>query len=93
MLAFLVELCIIPRCAVSSIAVVKPEKAQMVEMMLLRMYQSGQIQGKVCITRTLHSCKLSMWLYHCGPYVRPYSLRHATAGHGDAAEADAGASG
>ena len=32
---------------VSSIAVVKPDKAQMVESMLIRMAQTGQIQGKV----------------------------------------------
>ncbi len=31
----------------SSIAVVKPDKAQMVEAMLIRMAQTGQIQGKV----------------------------------------------
>ena len=35
------------RARLSSIAVVKPEKAQMVEAMLLRMYQSGQLPGKV----------------------------------------------
>ena len=34
--------------AVNSIALVKPDKAKSVEMMLIRMAQSGQISGKVC---------------------------------------------
>jgi DNA-binding TFAR19-related protein (PDSD5 family) len=33
--------------AVNSIAMVKPEKAQSVEKILIRMAQTGQIQGKV----------------------------------------------
>lgn len=33
--------------AVNSIALVKPEKAKAVEMMLIRMAQTGQISGKV----------------------------------------------
>ena len=33
--------------SVNTIAVAKPEKAQMVESMLIQMAQSGQIQGKV----------------------------------------------
>ena len=32
---------------VNSVAVVKPEKAAMLEAMLLRMAQTGQIQGKI----------------------------------------------
>ena len=34
--------------SVNTIAVAKPEKAQMVESMLIQMAQTGQIQGKVC---------------------------------------------
>lgn len=34
---------------VNSIGLVKPEKAQSVERMLIRMAQTGQIQGKVSI--------------------------------------------
>ena len=40
-----------PFFLVNSIALVKPEKAEMVERMLIRMAQTGQIHGKV---RTKH---------------------------------------
>jgi programmed cell death protein 5 len=36
------------RARLNSIALVKPDKAKSVEMMLIRMAQSGQISGKVC---------------------------------------------
>jgi programmed cell death protein 5 len=36
------------RARLNSIALVKPEKAKMVERMLVQMARTGQISGKVC---------------------------------------------
>ena len=35
--------------AVNTISLAKPEKAKMIEGMLMQMAQSGQIQNKVCV--------------------------------------------
>lgn len=43
----LIESYFFPVHVVNSIALVKPDKAKSVEMMLIRMAQSGQISGKV----------------------------------------------
>ncbi len=41
--------------AVNSIALVKPDKARMVESMLIQMAQTGQLQGKV----VSHDCRVT----------------------------------
>ena len=38
-----------PSYTVNSIALVKPERAKMVESMLIQMAQTGQLQGKVTV--------------------------------------------
>ena len=46
--------------SVNTIAVAKPEKAQMVESMLIQMAQTGQIQGKVHFNLVI-ACLTFMW--------------------------------
>jgi len=52
--------CCLSLLTVSTIALAKPEKAKMVESMLIQMAQTGQIQGKV--TERLLQHIYSLWI-------------------------------